>query len=107
RRLERAVALLPGARLVVADAQRGASFAERLGNAVRDAAAIGFSEIVAVPCDVPALSAGELAAAFDALASGETPLGPSPDGGVYLIGMRAGEAHRLLDGVGWGTPRVL
>src|SRR5205814_7853174 len=117
RRLSGAVAELPGVTLVVAGtgpvpagarriAQRGREFGERLGNALRDATALGFAEVVAVPADVPSLGARELAAAFDALAGGATPIGPSPDGGVYLIGFSS-EAAPFLLGVRWRTPRVL
>ena len=61
--------------------------------------------MVAVPTDVPALGARQLAAAFERLERGPAVLGPSPDGGVYLIGAR-GPAGRLLAGVHWRTPRV-
>lgn len=96
--------LPPGCRLLV---QHGASFAERLGNAFGAVRALGYGEVVAVPTDVPLLRARHLAAAFDALAGGAgAVLGPSPDGGVYLIGVR-GDALPLLAGVRWRTARVL
>lgn len=118
-RLLAAVAALPGVDLVVvgpagareraagvrALPQRGATFAERLGNAFADARALGYEAVVAVPADVPALGTRQLAAAFERLASRAAVLGPSPDGGVYLIGAH-GPAGRLLAGVHWRTPRV-
>jgi Uncharacterized protein conserved in bacteria (DUF2064) len=86
--------------------QRGADFRERLENAFADARSLGYDEIVAVPGDVPGLSAAHLAAAFAALRQQPTVFGPSPDGGVYLIGTR-GPLGGLLAGVRWRTRHVL
>src|SRR5260221_7689846 len=69
-------------------AQRGGGFRERLENAFADARALGYGEIVAVPGDVPGLSAVHLAAAFAALGRRATVFGPSPDGGRDLLGPR-------------------
>lgn len=87
-------------------AQRGSGFRERLENAFADARALGYSEIVVVPGDVPGLSAAHLAAAFAALRDQPTVFGPSPDGGVYLIGTRE-PVDGLLAGVRWRTRHVL
>jgi 2-phospho-L-lactate guanylyltransferase (CobY/MobA/RfbA family) len=82
--------------------QRGGDFAERLANAFADARARGYREIVAVPTDVPRLGARELAEAFRRLAAADVVLGPSPDGGAYLIGCRTDPAA-LFRGVRWRT----
>jgi len=86
--------------------QRGNGFGERLGNAFADARDLGYREIVVVPGDVPGLGASHLAAAFAALQEHPAVFGPSPDGGVYLIGTRGPEG-RLLEGVRWCTGSVL
>jgi glycosyltransferase A (GT-A) superfamily protein (DUF2064 family) len=87
--------------------QRGDGFAERLGNAFADARALGYGEIVAVPTDVPRLGARQLAAAFRGLTVHGVVLGPSPDGGVYLLGIGTGiDPAALLGGVRWRTSRV-
>jgi uncharacterized protein len=92
----------PGSRVL---AQRGRTFAERLAGALADARALGFEQIVVVPGDVPGLRVRHLRAAFARLRSFSTVLGPSPDGGVYLLGVR-GDFSPLLAGVPWRTPRV-
>jgi len=86
--------------------QRGATFAERLGNAIDDTRALGYSEIVVVPGDVPGLGEPQLRAAFRALEASDVVLGPCTDGGVYLIGCR-GPVERLFRGVRWRTGHVL
>jgi glycosyltransferase A (GT-A) superfamily protein (DUF2064 family) len=88
-------------------AQRGRGFGERLKNAFEDARAAGYAEIVAVPGDVPGISAAHLDAAFRALETRDTVLGPSPDGGVWLIGSRAGsDLSNLFERVPWRTAGV-
>lgn len=119
RRVESAAHALEGVDLVVvtpapalADApapgvlaQRGGTFGERLENAFADARALGYAEIVAVPGDVPELRAAHLEEAFEALRREDVVLGPSPDGGVWLIGARV-ETASLFAGIPWRTRRV-
>ncbi|MEO6194649.1 MAG: DUF2064 domain-containing protein [Thermoanaerobaculia bacterium] len=110
RRVVAAAAALPGVTLLVVEPggslpQRGRDFAERLGNAFADARALGYREIVAVPTDVPRLGIRHLAEAFRRLAAAEVVLGPSPDGGAYLIGCRIDPAP-FFRGVRWRTARA-
>jgi len=110
RRVVAAAAALPGVTLLVVGPggslpQRGKDFAERLGNAFADARALGYGEIVAVPTDVPRLGVRQLAEAFRSLAAAEVVLGPSPDGGAYLIGCRI-DPTSLFRGVRWRTARA-
>ena len=87
--------------------QRGRGFGERLKNAFADARAAGYAEIVAVPGDVPGLSEAQLDAAFRTLETREVVLGPSPDGGVWLIGSAAGtDLSKLFEKVPWRTAGV-
>jgi Uncharacterized protein conserved in bacteria (DUF2064) len=112
RRLAAAVSALPGVDLlaVTPDSeplrQRGEDFGERLRNAFADAAALGYETIVVVPGDVPGLGLPQLRRAFDLLREKPAVLGPSPDGGVYLLGCR-GPSEHVLDGVRWQTGFVL
>ncbi|HEY8019986.1 MAG TPA: DUF2064 domain-containing protein [Thermoanaerobaculia bacterium] len=118
RRLAAAVAELPGVDLLLVGEgapsgarelpQRGSSFGERLENAFADARARGYRDIVAVPGDVPQLGADILRRAFALLADHSTVLGPSPDGGVYLLGCRAEPRalRTLLVGVAWRRASV-
>lgn len=105
-RVAAAVASLDAVDLFVPK-QIGGTFGERLTHAFQAARSLGYRQIVAVPTDAPALGAGELADAFDALQSHEMVLGPSPDGGVYLIGL--GGRNRNEDRFGevrWLTTAV-
>src|SRR5262245_4249291 len=111
-RLAAAVAALSGVDLLPvggeADplAQRGEDFAERLRNAFAGARARGYETTVVVPGDVPGLGLPQLRRAFDLLRDRAVVLGPSPDGGVYLLGCR-GPSDHVLSGVRWQTGFVL
>jgi len=109
-RVVQAVAALPDVDLVVVppSAQSGGNFGEKLESAFREAALRGYRNIVAVPGDVPELAEWNLRAAFQALSESDTVLGPSPDGGVWLIGLRAGaiSPSDFFERVPWRTQRV-
>jgi len=67
--------------------QHGSGFGERLEAACRSAAASAAGPLVVVGTDVPGLSADHLRQALHALAAdpASVVLGPSPDGGFYLL----------------------
>ncbi len=78
-------------------AQRGGSFGERLENTARRAAGLGGRSILVGGDVLP--SARELLEGFEALESGvDAALAPSPDGGVWLIGLTSGDLD-LLSGI--------
>ena len=85
--------------------QRGHGFAQRLSNAFADAEALGYEQVVVVPGDVPGLDATVLAEARRALDRAGVVLGPSPDGGVFLLGC-APSLAREFGGVRWQTGAV-
>jgi len=82
----------------------GADPVARRLNAVRDGIAHG-NAVALLDGDVPHCPWHELERAEEYLARGEAVIGPSSDGGYYLIGL-AGEAVDLFSGVPWGTPMV-
>lgn len=100
-------------------AQRGGTLGERLGNAFVDLFAAGAEAVVLVGSDSPALPADYLRRAFALLAGapaalGRLVLGPTADGGYYLIGVdrsawrRHGEALvSLLAASPMSSPRLL
>ena len=99
---EASVPLPRGARRV---RQSGGSFGQRLESALTEARRRGYEQIVVIGGDTPGLRTSDLAAAFEKLSDHEVVLGPAPDGGVYLIGLRVNPAG-LFEGISWCTPRV-
>lgn len=79
---------------------------QRMKASFEQAFAEGAETAVLTGSDIPGLDAESVRAAFDALESAPVVLGPSNDGGYYLIGMRAPGAD-LFRGIAWSTARVL
>jgi uncharacterized protein len=88
--------------------QRGEEFGDRLAFAVEDLLGIGFASVCLIDSDSPTVSAETYAAAVRELArpGDRIVIGPSDDGGYYLIGLK--ELHRqLFKQIDWSTERVL
>jgi uncharacterized protein len=83
----------------------------RMEAALRGALAEGAPWACVVGSDVPSLGPTQVEGAFQALAGGaDLVLGPSPDGGYYLVGVRSGtplECSPLFRDMPWSTDRVL
>lgn len=79
--------LLPGGRWVVREQPDG-SLTDRQRHLFREAAAHGECPVVLVASDSPQLEVRVVARAFDLLRDHDLVLGPTFDGGYYLIGMR-------------------
>jgi 2-phospho-L-lactate guanylyltransferase (CobY/MobA/RfbA family) len=82
--------------------QRGQSFGVRFRHAVAEAEAAADGPLLVVGTDIPDLSAAHLRDALGRLAAApsQVVVGPSPDGGFYLLGAATPLAG-LLDGVHW------
>lgn len=88
--------------------QRGLDLGARLHTTLAGLLAAGHPGAIAIDSDTPTLPREFLQQAVDCLArpGPDVVLGPTEDGGYYLIGVRA--AHRtLFDGVPWSTAAVL
>jgi rSAM/selenodomain-associated transferase 1 len=88
--------------------QRGDAFGERLLAAAEDVLACGFSAVCLIDSDSPTVPAAAFEAAVAALArhGDRVVLGPSHDGGYYLIGLK--QAHsEVFDRITWSTSTVL
>lgn len=88
-------------------AQRELSFGERLFHAVEDLLKLGYGAVCLIDSDSPTLPAVALTTAVEELAKpgDRMVLGPSEDGGYYLIGVK--KAHRrLFEDITWSTEKV-
>jgi rSAM/selenodomain-associated transferase 1 len=89
-----------------AGVQSGADLGTRLVAAFAPRLAAPGDAAVIVGTDGPDLRPRHLAAAFTALGDHDVVLGPSRDGGYWLIGLSR-PAPSLFDGISWGGPEVL
>jgi uncharacterized protein len=88
-------------------AQQGQDLGERLQNCFADLFAAGFHSIVILGADSPTLPDEIVIEAFDRLMqSGAIVIGPSTDGGYYLVGSNQAQPE-LFAQINWGSETVL
>ncbi|GAB6904390.1 Glycosyltransferase, group 2 family protein [Desulfosarcina cetonica] len=85
--------------------QANGDLGRRMATAIQDAFQGGAARVVLVGTDIPAMSATILKNAFAGLAHHDLVLGPSRDGGYWLVGLT--RPLNLFDGIAWSTPDVL
>ena len=85
--------------------QQGDTLGDRMRHAFQEAFRQGATKAVILGTDIPELDGSIVAEAFELLQLHNAVLGPSTDGGYYLLGMEA-PGHDLFDGVPWSTPDV-
>ena len=92
--------------------QRGASLGDRERGVFEDLFRSGFSPVVVIGSDLPGLPAARIGEAIDRLAAARDTavLGPTPDGGYYLLGLaRPGTGRAVPDlftGIRWSSART-
>ncbi|HUM15156.1 MAG TPA: TIGR04282 family arsenosugar biosynthesis glycosyltransferase [Candidatus Nitrosotalea sp.] len=98
-------AVAPGFALI---AQRGRDLGERQERLIEDILGLGHQAALVIGTDSPTLPPESIDEAVGlVMAPGvDLVLGPTEDGGYYLIGLRA-PCPALFEGVPWSTPTVL
>jgi len=89
-------------------AQRGHNFGDRLIFAAKDLFKVGFASVCLINSDSPTVPAENFSQAVELLQlpGDRIVLGPSDDGGYYLIGLK--KLHReMFERIDWSTERVL
>ena len=84
--------------------QEGELLGDKMRRAIQDRFAEGYVRVVIIGSDSPSLPVSYIETAFDS--DKDMVLGPSTDGGYYLIGMK-GKVVEVFDEVNWGTETVL
>ena len=89
-------------------AQRGDKFGERLLAAAEDILACGYGAVCLIDSDSPTVPAAAFDAAVVTLAreGDRVVLGPSDDGGYYLIGLKRAHAA-VFERIAWSTASVM
>jgi uncharacterized protein len=86
--------------------QKGYDLGERMQNAFLRQFGRGYDKVILIGSDIPLLSPEILEEARQALTDHPAVLGPSRDGGYYLVGLRK-SVPGLFAGIEWGSDRVL
>lgn len=87
-------------------AQTPGDLGERMLQSFHEGFSEGYAKVCLIGTDIPDVPMQHITQAYQLLDSHDLVLGPSRDGGYYLIAMKA--AHReLFDGFRWSTGSVL
>lgn len=85
--------------------QSGADLGEKMHRALSETLAAGYTAAVLVGSDLPFLTEKMIDTAFRELQQVDAVLGPTEDGGYYLVGMKA--PHReAFENIPWSTAQV-
>jgi rSAM/selenodomain-associated transferase 2/rSAM/selenodomain-associated transferase 1 len=85
--------------------QKPGDLGQRMHNAFQGAFRMGCKKVVLIGTDVPEASEEHLSQAFEALDNYEMVLGPTYDGGYWLIGLTG--PFEVFDNIRWGSDTVL
>ena len=85
--------------------QKGDNLGERMKNAFKHSFDKGSTRTVIIGTDSPTLPLSYIRDAFDALKEVPITIGPTFDGGYYLIGLSE-QNDAIFDGVDWSTSKV-
>ena len=85
--------------------QAGDGLGEKMNNALNTILALGYDAVVLTGADLPAMTAAHLRSGFDVLARADVALGPTADGGYYLVGVKA-PAPYLFENQTYGSGSV-
>ncbi len=87
--------------------QRGQTLGERMENAFKYVLGLGYDRICLCGSDIPGLDSTELNRSFAMLEAKEMVLGPTYDGGYYLIGFKKEYfSSKFFSGISWSTVSV-
>ena len=85
--------------------QKGHDLGERMKNAFKHSFDKGSKRTVIIGTDSPTLPSSYIQKAFDALKEVSVTIGPTFDGGYYLIGLSE-QNDAIFDGIDWSTSKV-
>lgn len=86
--------------------QRGADLGTRMFSAISEVLMRGYETCVLTGSDIPELTKEDIEKAFEIIESCDVVIGPSSDGGYYLIGMKQ-PLDYVFDGKSYGHGNVL
>lgn len=74
--------------------QEGADLGEKMHNAIRNVLSEGYDAVILTGADLPLMTVSHLDSGFGALENADIAIGPTSDGGYYMVGMK--QLHRAV-----------
>lgn len=106
RRARRSMRRLGLPAAVTVRTQRGRDLGARLERMFRELFAAGYERVLVIGSDTPTLPRTRLLEALASLRRVEVVVGPTEDGGYYLIGCRRSPLPDIFRGIPWGTAQT-
>lgn len=85
--------------------QKGEDLGQKMSNAFEQVFLSGAKRVIIVGTDCPAMNKSLIEQAFLELLQNDLVIGPSTDGGYYLLGMNEKQSF-LFENIAWSTPTV-
>ena len=85
--------------------QEGGGLGPKMNNALNRVLALGYEKCILTGSDLPLMTAAHLQSGFDALENADVALGPTSDGGYYLVGVKE-ESPFLFENQTYGSGSV-
>ena len=87
--------------------QKGKTLGDKISNAFEISFSDGFNNCVVIGSDCIELNSDSVNTAFNHLNNGsECVIGPTEDGGYYLIGLKSCNFPDVFEGIEWSTDKV-
>ncbi len=87
--------------------QMGEDLGERMHSAIKKVLSMGYKKVILMGSDIPNIKAKDIRNAFTILDDHDVVLGPSHDGGYYLVGMKEPNDTIFHINKKWGGKSVL
>ena len=87
--------------------QQGKDLGEKMMNAFNHLLNKGYNKVALMGSDVPNIQPEDILSSFEALDNSDIALGPTLDGGYYLIGMKNIHKELFEEKLKWGNKSVL
>jgi hypothetical protein len=87
--------------------QRGETLGIKMANAIQEVLDKGYDEVVLMGSDIPSMQPREIIESFELLKDNDICIGPTLDGGYYLIGMKRLYKQLFTGDLKWGHKSVL
>lgn len=87
--------------------QEGQDLGDKMYNAIDNVLSMGYDNVILIGSDIPDISSRDINIAFEILKEKDIVLGPSYDGGYYLVGMKEPDNGIFHISKKWGGLSVL
>ena len=87
--------------------QHGADLGEKMENAIKKVLDLGYKKVILMGSDVPQITKEDIIDGFRLLKENDLILGPTFDGGYYMVGMKKLQDIIFKKGLNWGKMSVL